>query len=91
MKHLIYKIKNKLFRFSKEALKIKKPSYEELIKYKSFHKTLNNKLILSFVQVDVVKTGLQKYSIPILIGLVHVKDFQNLRHFLDLLLITIYQ
>ncbi len=48
MKHLIYKIKNKLFRFSKEALKIKKPSYEELIKYKSFHKTLNNKLILSF-------------------------------------------
>ena len=48
MKHLIYKIKNKLFRFSKEALKIKKPSYEELIKYKSFDKTLNNKLILSF-------------------------------------------
>tara|TARA_B100001057_G_scaffold494924_1_gene592640 strand:- start:8235 stop:9158 length:924 start_codon:yes stop_codon:yes gene_type:complete len=48
MENLIYKIKNKFFRFSKEALKLKKPSYEELIKYKSFNRCQNNKLVLSF-------------------------------------------
>lgn len=48
MNPLIYKIKNKLFRFSKEALKIKKPSYEELLKYQSFSRSLDNKFILSF-------------------------------------------
>lgn len=48
MNNLLYKIKNKLFRLSKEAAKIKRPSYEELIKYKSFKKSKNNKFILSF-------------------------------------------
>ena len=48
MKPLIYKIRNRLFRFSKEALKIKKPSYQELIKYKSFSRSSDNKFILSF-------------------------------------------
>ena len=48
MDKLFYKIKNKIFRFSKEASKIKKPSYDELLKYKSFSRARNNKLILGF-------------------------------------------
>ena len=48
MKNLIYKIKNRLFRFSNEAAKLKKPSYEELRKYSSFQKSRDNKFILSF-------------------------------------------
>lgn len=48
MKNLIYKIKNKIFRLSKEASKLKRPTYKELIKYKSFSKNSNNKFILSF-------------------------------------------
>ena len=48
MNNLIYKIKNKLFRYSKEALKIKRPSYDELIKFKSFDRNSDNKIILSF-------------------------------------------
>jgi len=48
MKTLIYKIKNKLFRFSKEATKLSKPSYEELIKYKNFQRVRDNKFALSF-------------------------------------------
>ncbi len=48
MNTLIYKIKNKLFRFSKEASKLKRPSYDELMKYKSFNRSSNNKFILSF-------------------------------------------
>lgn len=48
MDSLLYKIRNKLFRFSKEAQKIKRPSYEELLNYKSFIKKDNNKFILSF-------------------------------------------
>ena len=48
MNTLIYKIKNKLFRFSKEASKLKRPSYDELIKYKSFNRSSHNKFILSF-------------------------------------------
>ncbi len=48
MKNLIYKIKNKIFRFSKEAAKLKTPSYEELSQYSHFKKGINNNLILSF-------------------------------------------
>ena len=48
MKNLIYKIKNKIFRFSKEAAKLNQPSYKELIEYNDFKKGLNNNLILSF-------------------------------------------
>lgn len=48
MKNLIYKIKNKLFRFSKEAAKLERPSYEELKKFSSFKKSEDNKFILSF-------------------------------------------
>ena len=48
MNTLLYKIKNKLFRYSKEAKKIKRPSYAELLTYKSYIKGVNNKLILSF-------------------------------------------
>lgn len=47
MNYLIYKIKNKFFRFSKEASKIKRPSFEELIYYKSFERKDKNRLILS--------------------------------------------
>ena len=48
MKTLIYKIKNKLFRFSKEATKLSRPPYEELIKYKNFQRVGDNKFALSF-------------------------------------------
>ncbi len=48
MNTFVYKIKNKLFRFSKEAKKIIRPSYEELLKYKTYTKGVNNKFILSF-------------------------------------------
>lgn len=48
MKNLIYKIKNRLFRLSKEEKKIKRPSYDELTKYENFKKNINNKLALSF-------------------------------------------
>ena len=48
MNNLIYKIKNKIFNFSKEAKKIKRPSYEELIKYENFSRSVKNKLIISF-------------------------------------------
>lgn len=48
MKTLIYKIKNKLFYISKEGKKIKKPSYEDLVEYKNFTKSENNKFALSF-------------------------------------------
>ena len=48
MKNLIYKIKNRFFNISKEGIKIKRPSYDELIKYEYFKKNNNNKLALSF-------------------------------------------
>lgn len=48
MKNLIYKIKYKLFNFSKEASKLKKPLYSELEKYKHFQKNYNNKFVLGF-------------------------------------------
>ena len=48
MNNLLYKIRNKLFRYSKEAKKIKRPSYEELLNYTSYVNGINNKLALSF-------------------------------------------
>ena len=48
MDNFIYKIKNKLFSFSKEAKKLSRPSYEELIKYQNFKKEDNNNLAISF-------------------------------------------
>ena len=48
MSNLIYKIKNSFFRVSKEATKIKRPSYSELIKYQNFKKNNDNKLALGF-------------------------------------------
>ena len=48
MYYFTYKVKNRLFRFSKEAHKLRRPSYEELIKYQNFQKKVNNKLALSF-------------------------------------------
>ena len=47
MENFIYKLKNKIFRFSKEADKIKRPSYNELLNYKLF----KNKQIISLLLV----------------------------------------
>ena len=43
MSNLIYKIKKSFFNISNEAAKIKRPDYEELIKYKHFKKKESNK------------------------------------------------
>ena len=48
IKTLVYKIKNKLFRITKEASKLKRPTYQELVKYEFFQRSKNNKFILSF-------------------------------------------
>lgn len=48
MNNLVYKVKNKLFKISKEARKIGRPSYEELIKYESFQREDDSQFILSF-------------------------------------------
>jgi len=48
MNNFAYKVKNRLFRFSKEAKKLRRPSYEELMKYQSFQRKDNNNLALSF-------------------------------------------
>ena len=48
MNSFIYKVKNRLFTYSKEAKKLRKPSYVELIKYQNFQKDNNNNLALSF-------------------------------------------
>ncbi len=48
MKNLIYKIKNKIFKISKEATKLKRPSYQELREFQNFEKRENNKLALGF-------------------------------------------
>ena len=48
MNNIIYKIKNKIFSFTKESLKIQRPKYDELIKYQNFKRNENNKLIISF-------------------------------------------
>ena len=48
MNNLIYKLKNKIFKISKEASKLKKPSFEELKKFQNFKKNDDNKLAFSF-------------------------------------------
>ena len=48
MNNFFYKIKNRLFDFSNEAKKLKRPTYNELIKYQNFHRKDNNVLALSF-------------------------------------------
>ena len=48
MNNFFYKIKNRLFDFSIEAKKLKRPTYNELIKYQNFHRKDNNVLALSF-------------------------------------------
>jgi len=48
MKNLIYKFKSKIFSYSLEAKKYKRPTYDELIRYQSFTRTNNHKLFLSF-------------------------------------------
>ena len=48
MNTLLYKIKNKIFRLSKEASKLRRPSHEELLNYKYFKRRIDNKFILSF-------------------------------------------
>jgi len=68
MKNFIYKIKNKIFRFSKEAKKIKRPSYNELLNYKSYIKTENNKFILSFGSGRCGQNWFVKFLILTLIG-----------------------
>jgi hypothetical protein len=47
MRNIFYKLKNKIFNLSKEASKIGKPTYQELIKYELFKKSENNKFALS--------------------------------------------
>ena len=48
MNNFIYKIKNRLFTYTKEGKKLIRPSYEELIKYQNFKKKDDNNLALSF-------------------------------------------
>ena len=48
MNNLIYIFKNILFRISKEGVKLKRPTYKDLIKYENFQRNENNKLALSF-------------------------------------------
>jgi len=46
--NFFYKIKNRLFNFSSEAKKLKRPTYKELIKYQNFQRKNDNILALSF-------------------------------------------
>ena len=48
MNNFFYKIKNRLFNFSNEAKKLRRPTYSELIKYQNFQRKDNNVLSLSF-------------------------------------------
>ncbi len=48
MTNLIYKIKNRLFRYSDEEKKTIRPTYNELIRYEKFQKKTHNKLVLGF-------------------------------------------
>ena len=48
MNDFVYKVKKRLFSFSTEAKKLKRPNYEELIKDKDFKKEENNNLAISF-------------------------------------------
>tara|TARA_B100000401_G_scaffold23760_1_gene14254 strand:+ start:390 stop:1313 length:924 start_codon:yes stop_codon:yes gene_type:complete len=46
--NFFYKIKNRFFDFSSEAKKLRRPTYNELIKYQNFQRKDNNVLALSF-------------------------------------------
>ena len=48
MNNFFYKIKNRLFDFSSEGKKLRRPTYNELIKYQNFQRKDNNVLALSF-------------------------------------------
>ena len=48
MNNFFYKIKNRFFDFSSEAKKLRRPTYNELIKYQNFQRKDNNVLTLSF-------------------------------------------
>ena len=48
MNNIIYNFKNILFRYSKDGIKLKRPTYKTLMKYEKFKKNDNNKLALSF-------------------------------------------
>ena len=48
MKKIIYKVKNNLFKFSRESRKLRKPSFDELVKFKDFKKKKSNKFAISF-------------------------------------------
>ena len=48
MKKIIYKAKNKLFKFSQESRKLKRPSFDELVKFGDFKKKKFNKFAISF-------------------------------------------
>ena len=47
MNNIIYNLKNILFRYSKDGIKLKRPTYKTLMKYEKFKKDDNNKLALS--------------------------------------------
>ena len=82
MQNLIYKIKNRLFRLSKEEKKTKRPSYNELIKYEIL-KNKNSKLALSFGLVEV-QTWFTKIFNSHLIGLEQLSVLKILKHFTDI-------
>ena len=48
MKKIIYKAKNNLFKLSQESRKLKRPSFDELIKFRNFKKKKFNKFAISF-------------------------------------------
>ena len=48
MNSAISRVKSSLYRYSKEAKKFNRLSYQELIKYNDFKKTNENNLVLSF-------------------------------------------
>ena len=86
---IIDKIKNKFFNFSKEAAKIKRPSYEELIKYQNFSKSDNNKLALSFGAGRSGQNWFSKIFNSHLNWIGTCERFQIMRLFIDMSVITI--
>ena len=46
--NLIYKTKNKIYSYSKEAKKLKRPKYNDLLEYQNFKKDNYNKFAISF-------------------------------------------
>jgi hypothetical protein len=48
MKNIIYKVKSTFYKYTNEAKKSKRVTFNELVKYSDFEKDNNNKLLLSF-------------------------------------------